>query len=146
MKRAAAVLALALLAACAGRARTAGSAAGAPPPAADEHQAVVVQPEQLSPEQVRLVQRTLSDRGFALEATGRFDDATQTALMDFQRARALPPTGNLNAPTVDALGLDPREVAPARGLDPTPPPPLAEPIRRAEGAPDRSEAPAGPAR
>jgi peptidoglycan hydrolase-like protein with peptidoglycan-binding domain len=146
MKRAFAVLALATLAACAGRARTAGSAGGAPAPAADEHQAVVIQPEQLSPEQVRLVQRTLSDRGFAVDATGRFDDPTQSALMDFQRARALPPTGNLNAPTVDALGLDPREVMPARGLDPTPPPRPGEPVHRAEPAPPRLDGPAGTSR
>ena len=35
--------------------------------------------------------------------------------MDFQRARGLPATGSLNQPTVDALGLDPRDVMPVRG-------------------------------
>jgi peptidoglycan hydrolase-like protein with peptidoglycan-binding domain len=50
-----------------------------------------------------------------VDLTGHFDDRTQTALMDFQRARGLPSTGNLNQPTVEALGIDPREVMPVRG-------------------------------
>jgi peptidoglycan hydrolase-like protein with peptidoglycan-binding domain len=75
----------------------------------------VIQPSELAPEQVRLVQRALSDRGFAVDLSGAYDDRTQTALMDFQRARGLPATGNLNSPTVEALGLDPRDVMPVRG-------------------------------
>src|SRR6185369_8412049 len=75
----------------------------------------VARPSDFSPEQVRTLQRALSDRGFAVDLTGRFDDRTQTALMDFQRARGLPSTGNLNQPTVEALGIDPREVMPVRG-------------------------------
>jgi peptidoglycan hydrolase-like protein with peptidoglycan-binding domain len=74
-----------------------------------------VQPSELSSEQVRLVQRALSDRGFALDLTGSFDERTQSALSDFQRTRGLPATGNLNQPTVEALGLDPRDVMPVRG-------------------------------
>ena len=116
MKRALCVLAFAALAACASRQRTysGGTAStGAAPPIND--QSAVIQPSNLSPEQVRLVQRSLVDRGFAVDLTGNFDDRTQTALMDFQRARGLPATGNLNSPTVEALGIDPRDVMPVRG-------------------------------
>jgi len=116
MKRALCILAFTVLAACASRERTysGGTAStGAAPPMND--QSAVIQPSDLSPEQVRLVQRSLVDRGFAVDLTGNFDDRTQTALMDFQRARGLPATGNLNAPTVEALGIDPRDVMPVRG-------------------------------
>jgi Putative peptidoglycan binding domain len=116
MKRALFIVAFAALAACASRERSySGGAAptSATPPGND--QSAVIQPSDLSPEQVRLVQRSLVDRGFAVDLTGSFDDRTQTALMDFQRARGLPATGNLNAPTVEALGIDPRDVMPVRG-------------------------------
>ena len=39
--------------------------------------------------------------------------------MDFQRARGLPATASLDQPTLDALGLDPRDVTPERGTDTT---------------------------
>jgi peptidoglycan hydrolase-like protein with peptidoglycan-binding domain len=112
-------LALALLLACSHGASSSGSAAAPPPqrPADQARETAVVQPSDLSAEQVRVVQRALTDRGFALDLTGTFDDRTQTALMDFQRARGLPATGNLNRPTVDALGVDPRDVMPVRGSD-----------------------------
>jgi peptidoglycan hydrolase-like protein with peptidoglycan-binding domain len=74
-----------------------------------------IAPSDLSAEQIRLVQRSLIDRGFAVDPTGTFDDRTQTALMDFQRARGLPPTASLDQPTIDALGIDPRDVMPVRG-------------------------------
>jgi peptidoglycan hydrolase-like protein with peptidoglycan-binding domain len=108
------IFAFALLFACShGSSFSGGGTSTAP----SEQQTSVVQPSDLSPEQVRLVQRALSDRGFALDLSGRFDERTQTALGDFQRARGLPATGNLNQPTVEALGLDPREVMPVRGAD-----------------------------
>jgi peptidoglycan hydrolase-like protein with peptidoglycan-binding domain len=79
-----------------------------------------VAPSDLSAEQIRLVQRSLIDRGFAVDPTGAFDDRTRAALMDFQRARGLPANASLDQPTLDALGLDPRAVTPARGsTDPT---------------------------
>jgi peptidoglycan hydrolase-like protein with peptidoglycan-binding domain len=74
-----------------------------------------IAPSDLSAEQIRLVQRSLIDRGFAVDPTGTFDDRTQTALMDFQRARGLPATASLDQPTIDALGIDPRDVMPVRG-------------------------------
>ena len=110
------IFAFALLFACSHGSSSSGGTARTST-AASEQQTSVVQPSDLSPEQVRLVQRALSDRGFALDLSGRFDERTQTALGDFQRARGLPATGNLNQPTVEALGLDPREVMPVRGTD-----------------------------
>jgi peptidoglycan hydrolase-like protein with peptidoglycan-binding domain len=109
-------ISLALLAGCMSHERSAGSdRAVASPAQARSDQAGVAQPSEFAPEQVRTLQRALADRGFAVDLTGRFDDHTQTALQDFQRARGLPPTGNLDQPTVEALGLDPREVLPVRG-------------------------------
>jgi peptidoglycan hydrolase-like protein with peptidoglycan-binding domain len=113
MKRAVYILAAAALA-CASQQKTSSTETSAAS-RAGEDQASVVQPSSLSPEQVRLVQRSLIDRGFAVDLSGSFDQPTQTALTEFQRARGLPATGNLNAPTVDALGLDPRDVMPVRG-------------------------------
>ncbi len=109
------ILGLALLFACSHGASSSSGTASNPPAATSNQQTAVVQPSDLAPEQVRLVQRALTDRGFALDLSGAFDDRTQTALMDFQRARGLPTTGNLNRPTVEALGLDPRDVMPVRG-------------------------------
>jgi peptidoglycan hydrolase-like protein with peptidoglycan-binding domain len=117
MKRALGVY-LALLAGCMGHERSAESdRAAARPAEAQREQTVVARPSEFAPEQVRTLQRALADRGFAVDLTGRFDDHTQTALKDFQRARGLPSTGNLDQPTVEALGLDPREVLPVRGED-----------------------------
>lgn len=89
----------------------------APPSAADD--TWVAQPSELSAEQVRLVQNALTSRGFQVDASGTFDAATQTALADFQRSRGLPATGNVNADTAAALGLDPGEVRPSRGSEAT---------------------------
>ena len=69
----------------------------------------------LSAEQVRLVQRSLRDRGFAVNVTGVVDDQTRTALTNFQRAHRLVPSGRLDSPTTEALGVDPRDVRAARG-------------------------------
>jgi peptidoglycan hydrolase-like protein with peptidoglycan-binding domain len=74
-------------------------------------------PSDLSAEQMRLVQRSLIAQGFAADFTGRFDDKTLTALTQFQRGRGLVPTGRLDAPTLLALGIDPRNVLPVRGED-----------------------------
>ncbi len=110
MQRISWLAAIALLA-CASKQKVTSVPPDAGPDAEDR--TTVVQPSTLSPEQVQLVQRSLVDRGFAVDVSGTFDQPTQTALADFQRARGLPATGNLNAPTIDALGLDPRDVAPS---------------------------------
>jgi peptidoglycan hydrolase-like protein with peptidoglycan-binding domain len=116
MRKAALALTLVALAAC-NRQRTYES----PQPTASTgaQDTWVAEPGDLSPEQVRMVQRALADRGFTVEPSGRFDDQTRTALNDFQRSRGLPETGNLNADTAAALGMDPNEVMPVRGSDET---------------------------
>ncbi|HTP26418.1 MAG TPA: peptidoglycan-binding domain-containing protein [Anaeromyxobacteraceae bacterium] len=74
-----------------------------------------IESSQLSASQVRLVQRSLADHGFAVSLTDSFDDATERALADFQRARGLPPSAALDRLTIAALGLDPRDVTPEQG-------------------------------
>ncbi len=111
MKRVLTGIAAALLASCASTQRTAGPAS--PSTAAEQRAAertVVVDPSTLDPDRIRLLQRTLVDHGFAIDMTGSFDPPTRTALTTFQRARGLPATGNLNGPTMDALGIDPRDL------------------------------------
>lgn len=135
-------VAVAALLACSNKARTYEGSTTAGPASPDGAQSAVIQPSDLSPEQVRLVQRSLVDRGFAVDPGGTFDDRTQTALMDFQRARGLAATGKLNQPTIDALGLDPRDVMPVRGTVGAP-----DDLRTGdEGyrAPGDVDAPAGP--
>ena len=115
MRKAALALTLVALAAC-NRQRTYES----PPVASGSAQDTwVADANDLSPEQVRTVQRALADRGFVVEPSGRFDDQTKMALNDFQRSRGLPETGNLSADTAAALGIDPNEVMPVRGSDET---------------------------
>jgi peptidoglycan hydrolase-like protein with peptidoglycan-binding domain len=116
MKRVLSIVALAAVTGCASQSAYSGGAAStAAPPASEQGSA---EGSNLSPEQVRIVQRSLADRGFAVDLTGTLDDRTQTALMDFQRARGLETTGQVDASTIDALGIDPRDVAPVRGLEP----------------------------
>jgi hypothetical protein len=116
MRKAALALTLVALAAC-NRQRTYETSQ--PTASSGAQDTWVAQPGDLSPEQVRMVQRALADRGFVVEPSGRFDDPTRTALNDFQRSRGLPETGNLSADTAAALGIDPGEVMPVRGSDET---------------------------
>jgi peptidoglycan hydrolase-like protein with peptidoglycan-binding domain len=69
----------------------------------------------MSPEQVRIVQRALSDKGYVIEPTGSWDEGTRAALMSFQQARDLPQTGELDGSTSTALGVDPADVTPVSG-------------------------------
>ncbi len=115
MKRVLSIVAFAAVTGCASQSAYSGGAASTAAPSASEQG---VEGSNLSPEQVRVVQRSLADRGFAVDLTGALDDRTQTALMDFQRARGLAATGQVDASTIDALGIDPRDVAPVRGPDP----------------------------
>ena len=116
MRRVPIIVAFAALAGCASQSAYSGGAASTTAPPASEQG--TAEWTNLLPEQVRVVQRSLADRGFAVDLTGTLDDRTQTALMDFQRARGLDTTGRIDASTIDALGIDPRDVAPVRGLDP----------------------------
>ena len=70
---------------------------------------------QVSREQLRLVQRTLSQRGFPTELTGEFDQGTRDSLAAFQHSRQLPESGMLDSSTMDALGVDVGQVMPVRG-------------------------------
>ena len=68
-----------------------------------------------SSEQVRMIQRSLTERGYPVEPTGALDGDTQAALASFQRSRDLPPSGAIDDPTLLALGIDPADVTPVRG-------------------------------
>jgi peptidoglycan hydrolase-like protein with peptidoglycan-binding domain len=132
MKSTPLLVALAVLAACSTPRAVAPSDAVARD-RASEDPSTVVKPSALSPEQVRVVQRSLIDRGFAVDLSGEFDPLTRRALTDFQRARGLPATGNLNTSTVEALGVDPRDVMPVRGS--------SAPSDESDGPNDRTPAP-----
>jgi peptidoglycan hydrolase-like protein with peptidoglycan-binding domain len=55
---------------------------------------------------VAQAQKTLNDRGFRTGGVdGRMGPQTQAALVNFQRAEKLPPTGKLDRPTLTALGV-----------------------------------------
>ncbi|HYZ31040.1 MAG TPA: peptidoglycan-binding domain-containing protein [Crenalkalicoccus sp.] len=70
----------------------------------------------LSPIAVRNVQEQLRALGFYRGTPdGVMGPGTQQALQRFQQGRGLQPTGQLNPPTVSALGLDPNRLeAPVR--------------------------------
>ena len=72
-------------------------------------------PEAMSGEQVRLIQRALSARGFTTDATGQLDPGTTASIMAFQRANDLPATGTVDDSTARALGFEPGQVIPVRG-------------------------------
>ena len=105
MTRALCIAALAGLAACSAHSMPYGNMAGDP----------IIDASQLAPEQVRLVQRSLAERDPSVQVTGTYDYDTRIALRQFQATRGLPATGRLDALTVEALGIDPRDVTPVRG-------------------------------
>ena len=64
---------------------------------------------------VRQAQKTLSDRGFRTGGIdGRMGPQTQAALVNFQRAEKLPPTGKLDRQTLAALGIQKADGADSR--------------------------------
>jgi len=77
--------------------------------------ATLAREDQLNPEQVRMVQRALGDKGYPTPVNGELDDRTRSSLMAFQRSQSLPVSGALDSRTVDTLGFAPTEVAPVRG-------------------------------
>jgi len=55
---------------------------------------------------IRAVQQALNSRGYNAGAVdGQWNTATQDAVRRFQQVSGLPVTGNLNAPTLSALGV-----------------------------------------
>jgi peptidoglycan hydrolase-like protein with peptidoglycan-binding domain len=61
---------------------------------------------------VRKVQKTLNDRGFRTGGVdGRMGPQTQAALVNFQRAEKLQPTGKLDRQTLSALGVQKNDAA-----------------------------------
>jgi len=65
---------------------------------------------------VRKVQKTLTDRGFRTGGIdGRMGPQTQAALVNFQKAGKLKPTGQLNRETLVALGLQNPDGTPTAG-------------------------------
>lgn len=75
-------------------------------------------PADLDRETIRAVQRALAAQGLTVGAAdGRWGDQTESAIGNFQRARGMPASGRLDAPTLAALGLLPggaKPVDPAR--------------------------------
>ena len=60
----------------------------------------------ISPSGVRQVQQALNRRGYAAGSiNGVWDRATASAMVNFQQAHGLAPTGNLNLSSIEALGL-----------------------------------------
>lgn len=59
----------------------------------------------LESDEIQRVQNELMGQGYLDRVTGTLDDPTRQALMDFQRARNLPVTGEFNQRTLDALGI-----------------------------------------
>jgi peptidoglycan hydrolase-like protein with peptidoglycan-binding domain len=59
----------------------------------------------LSQEQIRDVQTTLSRQGFDIEVDGRLGPRTERALMEFQKRQGLQATGHIDQRTVEALGI-----------------------------------------
>lgn len=106
---------------------------------AAEPRAEVARPSDLNAEQVRLVQRALSDKGFATDLNGVWDDRTKGSLMSFQRSVNLAPTGNVNAQTAEALGLDPQQVMPVRGQTTSPMHPESDTRPGAEAQPSDAQ-------
>ena len=62
---------------------------------------------QMGPEQIREVQQQLNKEGFhAGSVDGKWNEDTQTAVRNFQQAKGLEATGQLDEKTLDELGLD----------------------------------------
>jgi hypothetical protein len=80
-----------------GSARASGGGGGASAMALD-----------LPPEEIRIVQQVLIDRGFDVELDGVFGTRTREALIAFQRREGLQVTGTIDTRTVTKLGVQDR--------------------------------------
>jgi hypothetical protein len=59
-----------------------------------------------SSDRINQIQRALARTGFYQgDPTGRWDDNTIQAMKSFQQAKGLPPTGKIDAPSLQMLGL-----------------------------------------
>ncbi len=63
---------------------------------------------ELPPEEIRILQEVLVDRGFSVEVDGIFGPRTREALISFQRREGLQATGQIDTRTVTALGVQDR--------------------------------------
>jgi hypothetical protein len=63
---------------------------------------------ELPPDEVRILQQVLVDRGFSVEVDGVFGPRTREALIAFQRREGLQATGQIDSRTVTALGVQGR--------------------------------------
>jgi len=54
---------------------------------------------------VRAVQQSLTAQGYPVDVDGKWGPATQSALLKFQMHRGLAETGQLDQPTLTALGV-----------------------------------------
>ena len=69
-------------------------------------------PENLRPSSVRVIQSRLHSLGFYPGAVdGVWGRGTQNAVQQFQQGRGLQPNGQLNPPTLAAMGLPPNSLA-----------------------------------
>jgi peptidoglycan hydrolase-like protein with peptidoglycan-binding domain len=68
-----------------------------------------ISPQQLSSSQVREIQQALEDRGgYSVRVNGEWGPDTEAALKNFQKSEnMISQTGQLDFPTLLALGLDP---------------------------------------
>lgn len=73
--------------------------------------------ESYTPEQAHLVQRSLNEHGYPVALTGAYDDQTRAVVAGFQRSHGIQATGDMDAATARALGLEPSAVTPAREED-----------------------------
>jgi peptidoglycan hydrolase-like protein with peptidoglycan-binding domain len=62
----------------------------------------------LSPDEIRILQEVLIQRGFSIEVDGVFGPNTREALMTFQRREGLEVTGRIDTRTVSTLGVQGR--------------------------------------
>jgi peptidoglycan hydrolase-like protein with peptidoglycan-binding domain len=89
-----------------------------------------------TPERISEIQEALAKKGmFAGTPTGKWDDSTVDAMKQFQTANGLSPSGKLDAPTLQKLGLG-SETA---GLGaPTPPPNSANRLKNLSSLPEET--------
>jgi peptidoglycan hydrolase-like protein with peptidoglycan-binding domain len=86
-----------------------------------------------TPERISEIQEALAKKGvFAGTPTGKWDDSTVEAMQEFQSSNGLNPTGKLDAPTLQKLGLGSETAGLAA---PTPPPNSLNRLRSGSSSP-----------